>query len=87
MSKYLLDLKDEDKRYMNIELSIDLNMNCKYLSYNILKELLNYKNKIILSNDWDKNKKFTNDYELVYISNKNSNDSIALYKPLSRALF
>lgn len=86
-NKYLLSLEEENKRYLNIELSCDLNMSCKYISYSILKELQEYKNKIVKSNEWDKNKKFTNDYELVYISNRNNNDSIALYKPLSRAYF
>ena len=74
--KYLLELEDNEKRYLNIALSIDLNMTCKYISYNLLKELHFYKDKIIKSNEWDKNKKFTNDYELVYISTKKSNNSI-----------
>ena len=86
-NKYLISLDDVDKRYLNIEFSLDMNMCCKYICYNILKELEKYKNMIVISNDWDKNKKLTNDYELIYVSTKNINNSIAFYKPLSRAYF
>jgi len=57
----------------------------------ILKELIVSKNKI--NSDkykkyWDKTKKYSNLYELVYIPNKtNRKHSISYYKPLSRSYF
>lgn len=64
---------------------------CYFHQKNVIKEILDYKNKIENLNNtdlWDKQKKLTNNYELVYIHNKrNKRDSIALYNPLSRAYF
>ena len=37
--------------------------------------------------DWDNSKKLTNPYELVYIKNKNYNNSITKFKPVSRSFF
>ena len=57
----------------------------------ILKELVVSKNKI--NSDkykkyWDKTKKYSNIYELVYIPNKtNRKHSISYYRPLSRSYF
>ena len=65
---------------------IDMNMNP--LEYN---DLIFYKNKIDELNDhktWDKSKKLSNDYELIYLPNKKmKGKSIALYDPLSRSYF
>ena len=53
--------------------------------------LISYKNKIDLINNnklWDKSKKISNDYELIYLPNKNmKSDSISKYEPLSRSYF
>ena len=54
-------------------------------------KLISYKNKIDLINNnklWDKSKKISNDYELIYLPNKNmKSDSISKYEPLSRSYF
>ena len=64
---------------------------CHFHQKNIIKDILDYKNKIENLNNtdlWDKQKKLTNNYELIYIHNKrNKRDSIAFYNPLSRAYF
>mgnify|MGYP002003411143 CR=1 FL=1 len=57
----------------------------------ILARLINSKNKINkerYKKGWDKTKKYSNIYELVYIPNKtNRKHSISYYKPLSRSYF
>lgn len=54
-------------------------------------KLILYKNKIDLINNnklWDKSKKISNDYELIYLPNKNiKSESISKYEPLSRSYF
>lgn len=61
------------------------------INNNEYKKLINYKNKIEQIEDtslWDKSKKFTNDYELIYLPNKKIKcNSISKYDPLSRAYF
>ena len=74
---------------------INLKYNLKELNSNINKDeynkLIFYKNKIDKVNNhkiWDKAKKFSNNYELIHIPNKqNKSESIAFYKPLSRSYF
>jgi|UniRef100_A0A6C0J645 23S rRNA U2552 (ribose-2'-O)-methylase RlmE/FtsJ len=79
-----LFIRDEDKKYLDIIVSSNRPKILNKKDYNNLQEL---KNKID-SKDWDKNKKFSNDYELIHIPNKRKkSDSIALYEPLSRSYF
>ena len=83
--KYIkLSLKDKDKIYM--ELCININKKIEHINLNKYDELVEIKNKINCS-DWDKNKRFCNDYELIHISNKKISNGIALYEPLSRSYF
>ena len=79
-----LNVRDEDKKYLDILLSYKVPKIINRKEYSNLQDL---KNKID-SKDWDKNKKFGNDYELIHIPNKRKrSDSIALYEPLSRSYF
>ena len=54
-------------------------------------ELIRFKNNIDnleYNKSWDKAKKITNEYELIYLPNKKyKHDSISKYEPLSRAYF
>ena len=56
-----LFIRDEDKKYLDIIVSSNRPKILNKKDYNNLQEL---KNKID-SKDWDKNKKFSNDYELI----------------------
>jgi hypothetical protein len=77
-------IREEDKRYLNLVINYKKPKIVNKKEYTQLQEL---KNKID-SRDWDKNKKFSNDYELIHIPNKRrKSDSIALYDPLSRSYF
>jgi hypothetical protein len=79
-----ISLREEDKRYLNLVINYKKPKIVNKKEYLQLQEL---KNKID-SKDWDKNKKFSNDYELIHIPNKRKkSDSIALYDPLSRSYF
>jgi hypothetical protein len=79
-----ISVRDEDKRYLNLVINYKKPKIVNKKEYTQLQEL---KNKID-SKDWDKNKKFSNDYELIHIPNKRKKtDSIALYDPLSRSYF
>jgi 23S rRNA U2552 (ribose-2'-O)-methylase RlmE/FtsJ len=83
-----LKLEIENKLYLNINVKRDINLDYKILNNNNYKELKSYKNKIIDSKEWDKYKKYANEYELIHIPNKKTNsESIALYNPLSRSYF
>ena len=83
-----LDINEEDKIYMNINVKRDLNIDYKILNNDNYVNLQNHKNKIIDSKDWDKYKKYANEYELIHIPNKKkTSESIALYNPLSRSYF
>ena len=74
-----LIIRDEHKKYVDIVISCKFPKIINKKEYQNLREL---KNKID-SKDWDKNKKFSNDYELIHIPNKRKkSDSIALYEPL-----
>lgn len=80
----LLNVREEDRRYLNVIISFKRPKIINKKEYTQLQEL---KNKIN-SKDWDRNKKFSNDYELIHIPNKRKkSDSIALYDPLSRSYF
>jgi 23S rRNA U2552 (ribose-2'-O)-methylase RlmE/FtsJ len=80
----LLNVREEDRRYLNVIVSFKRPKFINKKEYIQLQEL---KNKIN-SKDWDRNKKFSNDYELIHIPNKRKkSDSIALYDPLSRSYF
>lgn len=77
-------IKEEDKKYCQLIISHNKPKILNIKEYNKLQIL---KNKID-SKDWDKNKKFSNDYELIHIPHKRKkSDSIALYQPLSRSYF
>jgi hypothetical protein len=79
-----ISIREEDKRYLNLVINYKKPKIINKKEYTQLQEL---KNKID-SRDWDKNKKFSNDYELIHIPNKRKkSDSIALYDPLSRSYF
>ena len=79
-----INVREEDKKYLDIVISYKRPKIINRKEYSQLQEL---KNKID-SKDWDKNKKFSNDYELIHIPNKRKkSDSIALYEPLSRSYF
>ncbi len=86
--RYQLKLDDREKRYMNLKINSDSNYDQKNINPLEYETLQNLKNRIFNSNDWDKHKKFSNDYELIHIPNKrNRTDSVALYQPLSRSYF
>ena len=81
-------LNDEDKIYPSICFTKDFNLDYKYINKSEFFNLQEQKNKIFESKEWDKTKKFSNDYELIHIPNKRSkSDSVALYQPLSRSYF
>ena len=83
-----LEIHEEDKIYINLKVSRDLNYDYKILNNENYKNLQNHKNKIVNSKEWDKFKKYANEYELIHIPNKKTTtESIALYNPLSRSYF
>ena len=87
-NKNRIYLNDENRLYMNILIKKSNNIDCKYINYLEFTNLQNLKNKVFDSTNWDKVKKFSNDYELIHIPNKKTrSDSIALYQPLSRSYF
>ena len=86
--KTKLIVNDEDRVYLNLLVNKSNNLEYKYINYQEFLNLQELKNKIFDSKDWDKVKKFSNEYELIHIPNKrNKSDSIALYQPLSRSYF
>ena len=88
MKTIKITLNDEDKIYPSISLTKDFNLDYKYINQSEFYDLQKQKNKIFESKEWDKTKKFSNDYELIHIPNKRSrSDSVALYQPLSRSYF
>ena len=88
INKIKLVVKDEDRIYLNIVINKSNNLDYKYINFHEFLTLQEFKNKIFDSKDWDKVKKFSNEYELIHIPNKrNKSDSIALYQPLSRSYF
>ena len=85
---FKLQLEDHDKQYMKIRVVLENQNETKYISPLEIETLQKLKNKIFSSSNWDKHKKFSNDYELIHIPNKrNKTDSIAYYQPLSRSYF
>lgn len=85
---FQLYLNDIQKQYMNIKIILEDQNETKYISPVEIGKLQELKNKIFTSSNWDKHKKFSNDYELIHIPNKrNRTDSIAYYQPLSRSYF
>ena len=85
----LLTNKDTQLPKINLKYNLEeINTNINQEEYN---KLIFYKNKIDKVNNhkiWDKAKKFSNNYELIHIPNKqNKSESIAFYKPLSRSYF
>lgn len=88
INKIKLVVNDEDRIYLNILVNKSNNLDYKYINFHEFLGLQEFKNKIFDSKDWDKVKKFSNEYELIHIPNKrNKSDSIALYQPLSRSYF
>ena len=66
------------------------NMNTIFINQDVWDNVSKIKEVIDTKDikDWDKHKKYTNDYELIYLSSKiKENDSIASIKPLSRSYF
>jgi len=83
MNHFKLRVEDLDKKYLDILISKHTKIYNKDDYFN-LNEI---KNKID-SREWDKNKKFSNNYELIHIPNKRKiYDGIALHEPLSRSYF
>ena len=83
-----IEINDEDKIYMNINVKRDINIDYKILNNENYINLKQHKNKIINSKEWDKYKKYANEYELIHIPNKKKiSESVALYNPLSRSYF
>lgn len=81
-------LQDNAKQYMKLKIFTAKTQQSKYINPQEIEKLQYLKNKIFTSVDWDKHKKFSNDYELIHIPNKrNRTDSIAYYQPLSRSYF
>ena len=83
----------ENEKYINIPQLIYSNMSANNI-FNLEENnlLLKYKNKIDeieYKKFWDYFKKFSNDYELLHISNSKNkfNNSISSYMPLSRSYF
>jgi len=82
-----------EKKYIPTFVNSNSNNNNKnkIIDPEILQQLIDSKNKINkdrYKKYWDKTKKFSNIYELVYIPNKNNRKhSISYYKPLSRSYF
>ena len=69
----------------NIHFSYSKNENdIKLICKDLHDKLTKVKNKIDETSDWDNIKKIINTYERIYIPN---NESIAKYKPISRAYF
>ena len=74
-----------------IENNFFINKQNSIIDSTVFNALIKCKNKI--NNEkylklWDNTKKYSNDYELIYIPNKNNRKhSISRYKPLSRAYF
>ena len=79
-----------DETENELLINIDKNENIDKLCINIheYKKLLESKGKIETQIDiWDKNKKKKNQYELVYVSNRNKYFNVANYIPISRSYF
>jgi 23S rRNA U2552 (ribose-2'-O)-methylase RlmE/FtsJ len=72
-----------------IKLEFDKEAKELYHNYSEYLLLIDEKNKINdYSKEWEKYKKMSNDYELIYLANRNlKNESIADYEPLSRSYF
>jgi len=72
-----------------IKLEFDNKAKELYHNYSEYILLIDEKNKINeYSKEWEKYKKMSNNYELIYLANKNlKNESIADYDPLSRSYF
>lgn len=87
VNKFVVTLSFQDLEDPPIHKDItelDLNINRKLCDL-----LLTYKNMINLYNHnraWDKNKKYTNEYEYIY-SSPSCESNISLYTPVSRSFF
>lgn len=67
---------------------VDTNFYFNNIERKVLNEVKNKIDENNLSKDWDKNKKVSNLYELIHISNnKMKDESISRYDPLSRSFF
>ena len=77
------------KENLDIKLEFDSKPNKLFYNYDEYLLLIDEKNKINkYSKEWEKYKKMSNDFELIYLANKNlKNESIADYEPLSRSYF
>ena len=81
----LSDISNDIEKNFSIKIftsksEIDYNVICNHLQ----TKLTIVKNEIDCTSDWDNIKKIINTYERIYIPN---NESIAKYKPISRAYF
>ena len=73
-----------DLKFSLLEITDNI-INNEYLNLISCKNEIEYLNK---KNAWDRFKKYSNNYELIYLPNKKfKNDSISKYEPLSRSYF
>ena len=83
--KPILD-ETENELLINIDKNENIDKLC--IKNHEYKKLLESKGKIETQIDiWDKNKKKKNQYELVYVSNRNKYFNVANYIPISRSYF
>ena len=81
VKKFIMEINKDEISGIDTNLLIKIN-------HELHERIMNYKNKInkyYKNKLWDKYKKFSNEYELIFSTPINNN--IALYNPLSRAFF
>ena len=88
----LIELKDDERILYPIKIYETNEIPISFINLKENNELKYYKNQldeIPNSKDWDLNKKLTNNYELIHMSNykRKENNSISLYNPLSRSYY
>jgi 23S rRNA U2552 (ribose-2'-O)-methylase RlmE/FtsJ len=80
-----------DERVIDIKLEYKDTDNIEFLNYEEYDKLIQVKNRIDNLDDcklWDKTKKISNDFELIYLPNKKlKSNSVSKYEPLSRSYF
>lgn len=87
-----IELKDDERILYPIKTYISNDIPISYINKKENDELKYYKNQLDElpnNNDWDSNKKLTNNYELIHMPNykRKENNSISLYNPLSRSYY
>ena len=80
-----------DESNIDIKLEYRESDQIEFLNYDEYERLIQVKNRIDSLEDcklWDKTKKISNDFELIYLPNKKlKSNSISKYEPLSRSYF